>query len=127
MLRDATVATGSIFNLEYDYDHLKIRGVDTESSDAVPTSLSAGDAISWTSDYSIVKEGWQLCFCAPDVDDCTAAAKTTRAQAAMDVATELNVNTLVYGFAIIGVGAIFYNAYKLFGKAEYRNIEAAEV
>merc|ERR1719414_1328055 len=62
MLRDATVTTGSTFNLETCCDHLMIRGVDTESSDAVPESLGEGEVFTWNTDSSVTREGWQLCF-----------------------------------------------------------------
>ena len=62
MLQDATIAVGDTFSLETCCDHLMIRGEDVESSDAVPTSLAAGEVFSWTTDGSVSREGWQLCF-----------------------------------------------------------------
>ena len=62
MLQDATIAVGDTFSLETSCDHLMIRGEDVESSDAVPTSLAAGEVFSWTTDGSVSREGWQLCF-----------------------------------------------------------------
>lgn len=62
MLQDVIVTPGNLFNLETCCDHLMIGGVDVESSNAVPSSLSAGDVFSWTSDFSVTREGWQLCF-----------------------------------------------------------------
>ena len=62
MLRDAFVTSGDVFNLETCCDHLMIQGNDVESSDAVPSALSAGDVFSWTSDSSVTRTGWQLCF-----------------------------------------------------------------
>ena len=66
MLQDATVSVGSTFNLETCCDHLMIGGEDVESSDAVPTSLSAGDEFTWSTDGSVTREGWQLCFSPAD-------------------------------------------------------------
>ena len=68
MLRGATITPGSTFSLETCCDHLMIRGVDVESSDAVPNSLNAGEIFSWTSDFSVTREGWQLCFSDSDND-----------------------------------------------------------
>ena len=62
MLQDASVSVGSTFQLETCCDHLMIRGVDTESSDTVPTALDSGETFSWTTDGSVTREGWQLCF-----------------------------------------------------------------
>ena len=62
MLRDATVTPGTTFNLETCCDHLMIQGNDVESSGAIPEALSAGEVFSWTSDGSVTREGWQLCF-----------------------------------------------------------------
>ena len=64
MLRDANVTPGNIFNLETCCDHLMIQGNDVESTEEVPSSLSAGEVFSWTSDGSVTSEGWQLCFSA---------------------------------------------------------------
>ena len=62
MLEDATVTVGDTFDLETCCDHLMIRGVDTESADAVPATLNAGEVFSWTTDGSVSRNGWQLCF-----------------------------------------------------------------
>ena len=62
MLRNAVLTPGDIFNLETCCDHLMIQGNDVESSSAVPEVLSAGEVFSWTSDGSVTREGWQLCF-----------------------------------------------------------------
>ena len=65
MLQDASVSVGGTFNLETCCDHLMIQGTDVESSDLVPTSLSAGEEFTWTTDGSVSLEGWQLCFATP--------------------------------------------------------------
>ena len=62
MLQDATVTPGNKFSLETCCDHLMIRGLDVESSEAIPSSLEAGETFSWTTDASVTREGWQLCF-----------------------------------------------------------------
>ena len=62
MLQHAAVSVSSTFNLETCCDHLMIRGADTESSSNVPARLNAGETFSWTTDRSVTREGWQLCF-----------------------------------------------------------------
>ena len=62
MLRDADLSVHSTFDLETCCDHLVIQDVDVESSDAVPSSLSAGETFTWTSDFSVSNAGWQICF-----------------------------------------------------------------
>ena len=59
---DVYVNVSSIFNLETCCDHLTIYGYDMESSDDVPDLLPAGEIFTWSTDYSQVREGWQLCF-----------------------------------------------------------------
>ena len=66
MLRDASVTPGETFQLETCCDHLMIRGVDVEYSSAIPSALSAGDTFTWTSDGSVTRSGWQLCFSEDD-------------------------------------------------------------
>ena len=73
MLRDASITPGAIFSLETCCDHLMIQGHDIESSDAVPSSLNAGEVFSWTSDGSVTNEGWQLCFSEGSVPSSTNA------------------------------------------------------
>ena len=65
MLQDSAVFVSDTFNLETCCDHLMIRDVDVESQDAVPRSLNAGEEFTWSSDGSVTREGWQLCFDEP--------------------------------------------------------------
>merc|ERR1712038_2002039 len=65
MNQDASVTPGGTFNLETCCDNLVIGGVDVESANSVPRSLSAGDTFTWSSDGSVTREGWQLCFSNP--------------------------------------------------------------
>ena len=69
MLQDASITVGDTFEVEACCDHLMIRGEDVESSDAVPRSLNAGETFTWTSDFSLQSEGWQLCFSEASDDD----------------------------------------------------------
>ena len=59
---DVVISVGSTFELETCCDHLMINGVDTESSDAVPATLASGSEITWSTDGSVTRQGWQLCF-----------------------------------------------------------------
>ena len=62
MLQDAAIVVGSTFNLETCCDDLVIGGVDVESSASAPATLNQGETFSWSSDGSVTREGWQLCF-----------------------------------------------------------------
>merc|ERR1719326_476418 len=76
MNQDASVTPGGTFNLETCCDNLVIGGVDVESANSVPRSLSAGDTFTWSSDGSVTREGWQLCFSNPE----TTQPETTEPQ-----------------------------------------------
>ena len=75
MLQDANLHVGDTFNLETCCDHLMIRDVDVESSDAVPASLDAGEVFTWSSDGSVTMEGWQIC--ASDTGSSSSTIATT--------------------------------------------------
>ena len=60
--QDVHVSVGSTFSLETCCDQLMINGVDTEYSEAVPTTLTSDDAITWFTDDGVTSEGWQLCL-----------------------------------------------------------------
>jgi len=62
MLRDADLTSGRRFSLETCCDHLMINGVDVESADMLPNSLTAGTTFTFTTDYSVTSGGWQICF-----------------------------------------------------------------
>jgi len=62
MIQDASVTVGSGFSLETCCDHLIIRGNYVKSPDAVPLTFNSGESFSWSSDHSVNKPGWQLCF-----------------------------------------------------------------
>jgi len=65
MLKDAGVTAGATFELERCCDNLMINGVDVETSGAVPAFLGKGSTFTWTSDFSVTRPGWQLCFSEP--------------------------------------------------------------
>jgi hypothetical protein len=50
ILQDSSLTVGSTFNLETCCDHLMIGERDIESSDAVPSSMNAGDSFTWSTD-----------------------------------------------------------------------------
>merc|ERR1711994_840172 len=64
MNQDASVTPGDPFSVESCCDTLMIGGIDVESAGAVPSSLSRGDTFTWTSDNSLTRVGWKLCFSA---------------------------------------------------------------
>ena len=49
-------------DVESGYDQLFIGSVDVRSARYVPTSIAAGTEIRWTSDSSVSKKGWKICF-----------------------------------------------------------------
>merc|ERR1719447_1824370 len=57
MSQDASVTVGNIFYLEKCCDNLMIRGKDVESPDAVPLTFINGESFSWSSDYSVSRNG----------------------------------------------------------------------
>jgi len=61
---DVTVAVDSNFELEARYDVLEINNVDIRTATSVPTSLADGSTIEWSTDRSVTRRGWQLCFSA---------------------------------------------------------------
>ena len=66
ILQDASVFPGTRFNVEACCDHLIMQGNDVQSLYAVPTSITAGETFTWTTDGSVTREGWQLCFSGSD-------------------------------------------------------------
>jgi len=62
--RGASVRVTSL-SLETCCDHLYINGMDTEYAAAVPTTLYGGSYIRFTTDYSVTRGGFQLCFSDP--------------------------------------------------------------
>jgi len=62
MLRDADLTSGRRFSFENCCDHLMINGVDVESAEMLPSSLTAGTTFTFTTDYSVTSGGWQICF-----------------------------------------------------------------
>jgi len=62
MLRDSAVQVGTIFGVETCCDQLVIQGKDVEQSRDVPPVLLSGETFTWSTDFSVAREGWQLCF-----------------------------------------------------------------
>ena len=62
MLVDAEVSVGRNFSIETGHDHLIIEGVEITRREEIPRTLNAGATISWSTDSSIVSEGWELCL-----------------------------------------------------------------
>jgi len=64
--RRVSVTVSSTFNLETCCDHLTIGEVTVKSASAVPAFLDMMETFTWSSDYSVTKEGWELCFWEPN-------------------------------------------------------------
>jgi len=61
MMQDARVTVTS-FEIEIGWDKLNIAGSNILYSYAIPGQMKSGEMITWLSDASITKKGWQLCF-----------------------------------------------------------------
>jgi len=59
---DSSVAVNSNFEIERNYDYLRINNDAKWTAEEIPSSLSAGSTISWSTDGSVTKTGWELCF-----------------------------------------------------------------
>ena len=66
---DVVISVGTTFELETCCDHLMINGVDTESYSAVPATLASGSEITWFTDSTEERRGWQLCISVPTCED----------------------------------------------------------
>merc|ERR1719361_1798515 len=62
IVRGAAAFGTSPWDLEATFDHLLINGVDIERPEDVPAFLSSGSTMRWTSDSSVTKMGWEICF-----------------------------------------------------------------
>jgi len=63
-------------------------------------------------------------WCSTTAEETAVEVSQAEATMVMEIVGEPEGNTIVYGFAAIGVGAMFYfAASKMFGKEEYKNIE----
>jgi len=62
MKKAASVSMSLDFEVETCCDHLSIRGEDVESVTEIPSSLNAGERFTWSTDASIARKGWRICF-----------------------------------------------------------------
>merc|ERR1719499_250182 len=62
MLRPAALTTSETWAIEETHDHLTIHGNRIWNKEDVPSTLSAGDTIVWSSDMFIHLAGWEICF-----------------------------------------------------------------
>jgi V8-like Glu-specific endopeptidase len=90
MLRNAALTVSSTFSLETCCDHLMIRGVDTERSSAVPASLNSGETFTWTTDSSVTRAGWQICF--SETAQTTAVETTTTPSPSLDPTSDPTIS-----------------------------------
>jgi len=54
----------SPFELENRYDILRVNGVAKWTASSIPQTLNSGSRIAWSSDGSVTKDGWKICFSA---------------------------------------------------------------
>jgi len=97
-----------------------INGIDVESSSMVPASVSARDTITWSSDFSVTTEGWQLCFAKPDGGQRTEES-SLNAYSALNSSEDF----VVYGLAFVGLITILVLLRSTFQKNDYKAIDEA--
>jgi len=114
-------------DVELNYDQLFIGSVDVRSARYVPTSIAAGTEIRWTSDSSVSKKGWKICF---EVE--SDALEETYEQEAFLVSDAAETYTSVFPFtirvmAVVGMLAVCWAFFQFLSKETfYTNIEDEE-
>ena len=89
ILQDVSITVGSTWDLETCCDHLYILGRDVEQPEQVPLALSAGDEFEWSTDVSVTRAGWQLCF-GPPLANCGGSPHGTTESRTMYSASSVN-------------------------------------
>jgi len=62
MTQNARLEVQSPFFLERNFDFLRVNGSPKWSPGQIPTSLTSGSTIEWSTDGSVTKTGWKICF-----------------------------------------------------------------
>jgi len=83
ILKDASLTASEVFELERCCDHLIVAGVDSDFSIQVPNLVYEGQNITWVTDWSESKRGWQLCFADPSSSTAPPASPAFRLRGAM--------------------------------------------
>jgi len=69
MSRSVRLAVQSPFEIERNYDYLRVDGSAKWTSSSIPSTLNAGSTIAWSTDGSVTKDGWKICFTPNDGGD----------------------------------------------------------
>jgi len=69
MTQNVRLAVQSPFEIERSYDWLRINNAAKWTAGEIPSTLTSGSTISWSTDYSVTKDGWKICFSADDGSD----------------------------------------------------------
>jgi subtilisin family serine protease len=69
MTQNVRLAVQSPFEIERSYDYLRINNAEKWTAGEIPSTLTSGSTISWSTDYSVTKDGWKICFSADDGSD----------------------------------------------------------
>jgi len=68
--KDAKLTVSDPFDIERNYDFLRVKNVAKWAASELPSILMSGDTITWTTDYSVSKSGWKICFTSPLENQC---------------------------------------------------------
>jgi len=52
------------YELERNYDFLRVNNAPKWSASSIPQTLNSGSRITWSSDGSVTRDGWKICFSA---------------------------------------------------------------
>lgn len=69
MAQNVRLSVQSPFEIERSYDYLYVNGAAKWTAGEIPSTLSSGSTIAWSTDYSVTKDGWKICFSADDGGD----------------------------------------------------------
>jgi len=69
MTQNVRLAVQSPFEIERSYDYLRINNAAKWTAGEIPSTLTSGSTIAWSTDYSVTKDGWKICFSADDGSD----------------------------------------------------------
>jgi len=69
MTQNVRLSVQSPFEIERVYDYLRVNGAAKWTAEEIPSTLSSGSTIAWSTDYSVAKQGWKICFSADDGSD----------------------------------------------------------
>eukprot|EP00493_Phyllostaurus_siculus_P026678 UN27023 len=65
IVKDAKLTVSDPFDIERNYDFLHVKNQAKWTASEFPSILISGDTITWKTDYSVSKSGWEICFSSP--------------------------------------------------------------